>query len=158
MQRGQHQVAGQGRLCGNLRSFRIADFADHHDVRVLPQQGAERPGESEPGFVTDLELIDPRQGVFHRIFDGADVNLRRIQFLERCVKRRCLAAARRAGYQQNAVGKANDFSPLLKRVITEAEFFQTHRRFFIVDDANDDLFAPFTRHGADAQIDGPLFH
>ena len=46
VQRGQHQVAGEGRLYGHAGGVSIADFADHDDVRVLTQDRAQRPGEN----------------------------------------------------------------------------------------------------------------
>ena len=45
VQRGEHEVAGETGLHGNLRGFQVADFANHDDVRVLPQNGAQRAGE-----------------------------------------------------------------------------------------------------------------
>ena len=38
MQGGQHQMAGQRGIDSQSGRFFIADFADHHDVRVLPHQ------------------------------------------------------------------------------------------------------------------------
>ena len=37
----QHQVAGLRGLDGDFRRFQIADFADHDDVGILAQEGAQ---------------------------------------------------------------------------------------------------------------------
>ena len=43
--RVRHQVPGQRGLDGVLRRLGVADLADHDDVRILPQHGAERRGD-----------------------------------------------------------------------------------------------------------------
>ncbi len=47
VQRGQHQVAGERGLDGDLRGFEVADFTDHDDVRVLAQDGAQGLGKGQ---------------------------------------------------------------------------------------------------------------
>ena len=41
VQRGEHEVAGEGGLHRVLRRLGVADLADHDDVRVLAQHGAQ---------------------------------------------------------------------------------------------------------------------
>ncbi len=45
VQRGEHQVAGLGRLDGDFGGLEVADFADHDHVRILAQEGAQGAGE-----------------------------------------------------------------------------------------------------------------
>ena len=40
VQRGEHHVAGLRGLDRDFRGLEVADFADHHDIRVLAQKGA----------------------------------------------------------------------------------------------------------------------
>ena len=47
----QHLVAGQRGFNRDFRGFRIANFTDHDDVRVLAQDRAQRVGEREPDFL-----------------------------------------------------------------------------------------------------------
>jgi hypothetical protein len=47
VQGGQHQVAGERRLHGDLRGLAVAHLADHDDVRVLAQDGAQGVGEGQ---------------------------------------------------------------------------------------------------------------
>src|SRR6266403_1059567 len=43
MQGGEHQVTGERRLHRDLGGLQVPDLADHHDVRILPQDRAQRP-------------------------------------------------------------------------------------------------------------------
>ncbi len=71
-----HEVSRFG--CGHGRADRnaVAHLADHHDVRVLSQHGAERGMETR-GVTADLALRDDafvlRKKIFHRILDRDDV-------------------------------------------------------------------------------------
>ena len=77
VQRGQHQVAGQGRAEGDLGGLGVADLADQHDVRVLAQNGAQLPGEGQARPLVDVGLADAVQFVLDRVFAGDDVGGRR---------------------------------------------------------------------------------
>jgi hypothetical protein len=59
VQRRQHQVSGQARLHGDLRSLRVADLADHDHVRVLPQDRAQCPPERQLDPRIHLDLPTP---------------------------------------------------------------------------------------------------
>ena len=48
VQRREHQVAGERGLDGDLGGLEVADLADHDDVGVLAQEGAQRGGEVQP--------------------------------------------------------------------------------------------------------------
>lgn len=50
MQSAQHHVPRLRGLDGYLCGLRIANLADHDDVRILPQQSAQRGGESQSDF------------------------------------------------------------------------------------------------------------
>ena len=47
----EHQVAGQGRLDGDLGHFQVANFADQDDVGRLTQHRAEDLGERQPDLL-----------------------------------------------------------------------------------------------------------
>ena len=103
VQRGEHEVAGETGLYGDLRGFQVADFANHDDIRVLPQDGAQRAGEGQPDAAVDGNLADAGQVKFHRVFDGDDVLPPRVHALQRGVERGGFAGTGGAGDQQNAV-------------------------------------------------------
>ncbi|MPN29258.1 hypothetical protein SDC9_176709 [bioreactor metagenome] len=71
---GEHQVARHGGAQGDLGGFAVADFADGHNVRVLPQHGPQAGGEGKAGFFVDLHLVDPVDVVFHRVLQGDKVH------------------------------------------------------------------------------------
>ena len=58
VQGGQHQVAGERGLDGDLRGLEVADLADHDHVRVLAQDGAQGLGEAEVDLGVDLGLAE----------------------------------------------------------------------------------------------------
>ena len=58
MQGGEYQVAGQGRLDGDLRRLEITGFSDHDDIRVLPENGTQAVGEGQVYSRVDLDLDD----------------------------------------------------------------------------------------------------
>ena len=66
VQRGQHQVAGERGLDGDLRGLEVADLADHDHVRVLAQDGAQRLGEGR-GRSSALTCVWPMPGSSYSI-------------------------------------------------------------------------------------------
>ncbi|MDR8938901.1 hypothetical protein FEP65_05820 [Burkholderia multivorans] len=96
-------MAGLRGLDGDVGRFGIADLADHDDVRILPQQRAQRGREREAGFFRDADLVDAVELDFGRIFDRADVVGIAIEHLQRAVQRQRLAAAGRARDEHEAV-------------------------------------------------------
>ena len=79
VQRAEHQVAGERGLNGVLGRFQIADFADQHDVRVVPQDAAQRVAERQADLGVHLNLVDPFELILDRVFGGDD--LRRLASL-----------------------------------------------------------------------------
>src|SRR5690606_41084791 len=69
-------------------------LADHDDVRVLPQERAERAGEGEPDLRLHVDLVDPGDLVLHRILGREDVDVRAVDAVQAGVQRRRLAASR----------------------------------------------------------------
>jgi hypothetical protein len=59
MQRRQYQMAGLGGLDGDLGGFQIADLADHDDVRILAQEGAQRLAKVRPALGLTLTWLTP---------------------------------------------------------------------------------------------------
>jgi hypothetical protein len=76
VQRGEHEVAGERGLGGDLGGLQVADLADQDDVGILAQEGAQQGGELQVDVGVDLALADARQLDLDRILDGGDVDLR----------------------------------------------------------------------------------
>ena len=87
MERGEDLVAGERGFHGNVRRLVIANFTDHHDVRVLPQNGAQGTGKGEADIFFCGNLIDSGNLEFDRVFNGDNVVNRAVEFVERRVKR-----------------------------------------------------------------------
>ena len=62
VQRREHEVAGERGLDRDLGGLEVANLADHDDVRVLPQERAQRGREVEPDVLVHLHLVDARAG------------------------------------------------------------------------------------------------
>ena len=78
---GEHQVAGERRLDGDLGGLEVAHLADHDHVRVLAEEGAQAAGEGEVNLRVDLRLADAGELILDRILDGEDVEVGRVDDL-----------------------------------------------------------------------------
>ena len=83
-------------LTRDLGGLEVANLADHDDVRVLPQERAQRGREVQADVLVHLHLVDAVQVVLDRILGGGDVAIDRVELGERRVERRRLARAGRA--------------------------------------------------------------
>ena len=98
-------MPGQPGADGKLRGGFVANFADDEHLRVLPQQMPRGAGEIEADGFVDLGLHRAGNDLLDGVFDGDDVASAEFgEMAEAGVNRRCLAAARRAGEQQQAGG------------------------------------------------------
>ena len=61
------------RFDGDLGGFQIANFADHDDVRILAQERAQRCRESESHLIVHIDLVDPGQVDFRRVFRSRNI-------------------------------------------------------------------------------------
>lgn len=68
-------MSGERCLNRYLRGFGVTNFADHDDVRILAQDGAQSPGERHIHPAVYLGLSDAFQLVLDGIFDGQDITL-----------------------------------------------------------------------------------
>ena len=73
--RGEDEVAREGRLDGDLGRLLVADLADHDLVRVVAQDRAEPAGEGQALLLVDRDLGDPAQLVLDRVLDRDDLVL-----------------------------------------------------------------------------------
>ncbi len=106
VQRRQHEVAGLRGLDRDVGRLRIANLADHDDVRILPQERTQCGREREPGLFGDTDLADAVELDFGGILDRADVVRVAIEHLQRAVERQRLAAAGRTRDEYEAMRRA----------------------------------------------------
>jgi hypothetical protein len=153
VQRRINLVAGHRGAESHFGGFGITDFADQDDVRVLAHHRADAVGEVELGGFGDRGLAHQRHRVFHRVFEGHDVDALGVDVVEHRVKRGGLAAAGRAGDQDDPF-RAGDhqFQPV-EMLLGEAEILQRHDALLPVENAQHDVFAVDGRLAGDAEID-----
>ena len=104
MERAQNHVARKSGFDGDFCRFEVSDLADHDDVRVLSEEGAEGCGEVEADGFVHLYLVDAHEVEFDRVFGGRDVVADGVEFGEGGIQRRRFTGTRRAGDEDHAVG------------------------------------------------------
>ena len=78
-------------ICGGLQ---VADFADEDLVRVLPQDAAQTAREGDADVRVHLDLDDAVELVLDRVLGRDDLDVDRVDGVERGVERRGLAGSR----------------------------------------------------------------
>ena len=84
---------------GNFRGFAIADLANHHDIRILPQQRSQHALKGEPRSDANLGLIETIQRDLNGILDAAYIHITVITTLQGAIERDRFSASRRPGNQ-----------------------------------------------------------
>ncbi len=146
-------MAGQRGLDRDLRGLQIADLADHDHVRVVAQHRAQDVGEAEPDLRLDLDLVDAVELVLDRVLDGQHLAIRRVQLDQRGIQRGGLAAAGRAGDQDDAVGPVERLAIGPQRLRLEAQRDEVERHAAAIEHAQHHGLAMHGRQGRDAQVD-----
>ena len=72
VQGGEHEVAGQRRLDGDVRGLAVADLADHDHVGVGAQHRAQADVEGDAGLRRDLHLLDAGDALLDGVLDRED--------------------------------------------------------------------------------------
>ena len=55
------------------RRIGVADLAEHDDVGVLTQKGAQRSAEGQADHLLELHLVHPFERILDRVLDRKDV-------------------------------------------------------------------------------------
>ncbi len=150
------EVAGEAGAEGDHGGFGIADFADHDDLGVLAEEGAEGDGVGEVFGGVDLGLADHGEAGFDGVFDGADADAGAFALddvLEGAVDEGGFAGAGGAGEEHEAVGLGQEESEILENVGVQTEGFEVEFPAARVKDADDDFAAADGGEDGDAQFD-----
>src|SRR5258708_2537598 len=158
---GEYQVAGQRGLDGNLRGFRVADFADHDLVRVVTQNRAQAAGKGQAFFFIDGNLRDSANLVLERVLNGDDLVFVALDFVQRRIQRGGLAAARRSGDQHHAVGFSNVVTEAAQVLIVKTDYVQNQvakllAHGFFIEHAQHGVFTVNGGHDGNAEVDQPV--
>jgi hypothetical protein len=150
VERGENQMAGERGVDGDGRRFEIANFPDHHDVRCLAEDRAQRGREREPDLLADLHLVDAGQHIFHRVFHRDDFFVRPVYVMQAGIQRRRLAGTGRTRDEQNTVRHRDQ--PFKRRLVIrkKSEFGQTELQTFLVQNTHHDALAVVRRQAGHA--------
>ena len=155
---GKDEVPGEGRLDGDLCRLQVADLADHDDVGVLADDVAQGAGEGEPDLGLHLDLVDPADLVFHRVFHGDDLLVGRVDPVESPVEGGGLAASRGPRHEQDPVGLVDELLEDRKGCWGKAQAVQVDHDPLAVENTHDHALAIQDGDGRDPQVDLPLAH
>ena len=130
MQRAEDEVTGHGRANRDICRFDVANFANHHDVRVLSQNVTQTFGERKIDLWFYVNLWHARDSILDRFFDGDDATLHRINATQEAIQRCRFSAAGRPGEQNDSVSMreqiANDLFLFLAQIeAIEVELLST---------------------------------
>src|SRR5580704_15823876 len=134
-------MPGQRRLHGDQRRFGVANFTDHHDVRVLAQERPQTGGERQSDFRMDLHLVDTLNVVLDGVFDRHDLRLGVVDRVQRCVQRRRFTRTGRARYQEHTVGKLNQLLPDIEQIDVKSKLIEFDHDALAVENTHDDRLA-----------------
>src|SRR5215468_9420776 len=146
-------MAGQRRMDGYVRRLAVADLANHDDIGILANKSTYRGGEGQANCRLDLRLIDARDLVFDRIFDGKDLLRRLVQDRQHGGKRRRLSASSRAGDEDQPMRQRQQTAQCSFIAGDQSDLAQVEQPSIARQQAYDHALAVLGRHGSDTNID-----
>ena len=146
-------MPGQRGLNRNLGRLPVADFADHHHIGVLTQNGAQARGEGQPHLGIDLGLADALHRIFHRILDRQDVAAAIVQQAKRSVERGRLARSGRPGDENDPVRLGDRLTDHLVDRRRHAELFEVDPGIVLVENAQHHALARTARQRRDTHVE-----
>ena len=153
VQGGEYQVTGDGRADGYLRRLVVTDLADHDDVGVLAQEGAETACEGHARLGVDLHLVDAEHLLLDRVLDGRDVDGGLAQLVEHRIQRRGLTRTGGARHEDDAVGRREHMVEARDGLARHPELLEAEQVLpSRVEQTHDALLAVHGGDGGDTQV------
>ena len=153
MDRREHEMARQRAADRHRRRIGVADLAEHDDVRVLTQKGAQRSAEGQADLFLELHLVHPFERVLDRVLDREDVARLAVQPPERRVERRALARTGRSGDQRHAVRAGDRLRIVGQLPLRETEVRELQQLGVAREQAQHDFLSVNRRKRRDAQVE-----
>ena len=153
MDRREHEMARQRAADRHRRRIGVADLAEHDDVGVLTQKGAQRSAEGQADLLFELYLVHSLERVFDRVLDRKDVARLAVQPPERRVERRALARAGRSGDQRHAVRARDGRLVVGELPLRETEVRELQQLGMARQQAQHDFLSVNRRKRRDAQVE-----
>ena len=151
-------MAGEARLDGDLRGFEIANFADHHHIRILSQDRAQAARKAHLDLHVDLRLGNAVDQVLDRILHRHDVAAAVVQARERGVQRGGLARAGWSGDEENPVRPMDDAVEPGRGLRIHADLFEFEAPRLFVEQAQYHTLAVAAGNGRDADVYRAVSH
>ena len=149
----QHQVTGHGAAQADFDRLLIAHLPHQQDVRVLPQGGPQYGGKIQTDLRVDLNLVDARQAVLHRVFDRDHLVSGLIQLGEGSVQGGGLAAPGGTGDHYHAVRAPQLTTETLQQQLRHPGVVQRQQARRLIQQTHDHGFAVLHRHGRHPHVD-----
>ena len=128
------------------------DFAEHDDVRILPQHAPQCLGEAEVDLGIDLNLVDPVDAALDRVFNGDQTFVGRVAPLQAGVECSRLSGTDRTDRQDDAIGNGDQLLDLLGLTVLEAEFLEVDKIGRVGHQSQDDAFTVDGGAGAESYV------
>ncbi len=140
----------------HLRGLAIAHLADHHDVRILTEDGTQRACEGDAGLPLHRHLRDAGQVIFDGVLDRDHLLAQGVSMLEGGVERRRLSAPRRARDEEQAVRTPYESKEGTQERLRHSERREIGRRGPTIEQAEHYALAVDRGHRRDAEVELPL--
>jgi len=147
-------MAGQTGLHGNFRGLAVADFADHDNIGILPQNRPQTLGESHFHFGVNLGLADAVQIKFDGVFHRQNIARAFVQPVDYGVQTGGFTGTGRAGHQDNAVRVRDHFLNRIQLGIGHADLFEIELVGLFVQQPQHDPFAMTGRQRGHPHVHG----
>ena len=158
VQCGEHQVARQCGLNGDLGRVFITNFPHQNAVRVLTQEGAQHARERDADTLMDGHLHNAVDVVFHRVLGCQHLGIDGIHLAQCGVERGRLTRARGAGDHENAVGLVDGIEDILVQLRREVQVIQVQVHGVAVENTHHHGLTVLGGQGVDTHIHAALAH
>ena len=153
VQGGENLVTCESGFDGDIGGFVVANFADHNDVGILAEDGAESIGKAETDFGFNGDLINSGELVFDGIFDGDDIILGVVQFAEHGVEGGGFAGAGWAGDEDHSVGGIDGFFENAEGIFIHTEGIDGGGEGAFIEEADDNFLPINCGQDGDTEVD-----
>ena len=143
---GEHEMTGDGGLDGGAGGVAVANLADHDDVRVKTEDGAETFGEGATSGGVDGDLGDAGDAVFNRILKGDNFAVGGVEGVDDGIEGGGFTGAGGTDHEDEAAGVRDDFLDGGHFAFGETEEIEIQEGFVKVEETEDGVLAV---HGGD---------
>jgi len=145
-------MTGQRRLNGDFRRLQVSNFTNHHNIWVLTQNRTQAFGKCQTNFWTNLNLNQPVNIIFYRVFSSNNLAVNRIEFFQGRVESSGLPRAGRPGHNQNPVRLINKLADNANIPLRQPQHIQPQIYLFAVENTKHHAFAEHGRQNTHTKV------